>query len=191
MRLQYTTNGYLVGVNGMAAHGKDDTKGIAPRTNAGRAGIRPWGMDLRFPEMGRWLDEVRRDAEEAWGLWPDGLLRIAEPPAVRVPALDVRDDGTEIVVTAELPGVRKEDLEVEVSEEGLTLTGRAESSREEKDGAYVYRERSRSAFGRTVPLPAEVVADQAVADLKDGVLEVRLPRRVPAPRAKPVKVKLQ
>lgn len=168
-------------------HGTD----ITPRRNDDPSGMTRRGADPWFSEMDRWFDEIRRDFERSWGLWPGRASSLAELPAVRVPALDVRDDGTEVVVTAELPGVSKDDLEIQVTEDGLEIRAQAERAREERDEDYVYRERSLSAFARTVPLSEPVVADKVVADLKDGVLEVRLPKREPTPRANPVKVKVQ
>jgi len=175
----------------MAMLRKNHGTEITPRKTDDASGMSRWGADPWFSEMDRWFDEMRRDFESAWGLRPFRASRIAGSPSVRVPALDVKDDGAELIVTAELPGVSKEDLEIQVTEDGLEITARAEQAKEEKDEDYVYRERSVSAFERTVPLPAPVVADKVVADLKDGVLEVRLPKREPAPKAKPVKVKVQ
>ena len=164
---------------------------ITPRRNDDNSGIARWGADPWFSEMDRWFDEMRREFESAWGLWPGRSSRMAELPSVRVPALDVRDDGAELVVTAELPGVRKEDLEIQVTEDGLEIKAQTQTAREEKDERYVYRERTASAYERTIPLPAPVLADKVAADLKDGVLEIRLPKREPTPKAKPVKVKVQ
>ncbi len=175
-------------VTQMAMLRKNHRTEITPRKTDDASGMSRGGADPWFSEMDRWFDAMRRDFASAWGLRPS---RIAGFPSVRAPALDVKDDGADLVVTAELPGVSKEDLEIQVTEDGLEITARAERAKEETDEDYVYRERSVSAFEHTVPLPAPVVADKVVADLKDGVLEVRLPKREPTPRAKPVKVKVQ
>ncbi len=164
---------------------------MAPRKNDDGPGLTPWTADPWFAGIDEWFDGMRREFERTWGLRPGRFLGSGDLPAVRVPALDVRDEGADLVVTADLPGVRKEDLEIQVTEDGLEIGAQTRSDREEKDGMYVYRERTASSFRRTVALPVQVSADKVVADLKDGVLEVRLPKQDPTPRAKPVKVKVQ
>ncbi|OGS49774.1 MAG: hypothetical protein A3K65_01130 [Euryarchaeota archaeon RBG_16_68_12] len=141
--------------------------------------------------MDRSFDDMRREFERSWSPWPGLLPRAGALPAVRVPALDVRDDGAELVVTAEMPGVSKEDLQVRAMPDRLGVRAEVRRAREEKDENYVHRERDDCAFERAIPLPAEVVAEKAVASLRGGVLEIRLPKREPTPETKPVNVKVQ
>lgn len=144
----------------------------------------PW-----FDEVDRWFDEVRREFERSFG-WPipgrPGTLT-----EFRQPLLDVRDTGSEFVVTAELPGVLKEDVEIETTPEGLEIKAEVKGDREEKDEDYYYRERGYQSWYRTVALPAEIVPGKVAANMRDGILEIRLPKQEPTPEAKPVKVKVQ
>jgi HSP20 family protein len=87
----------------------------------------------------------------------------------------VIQQGSELIVRADLPGVNPEDVTVDVSEDGLTIAGeRREERREERNGVY-RMERSYGSFYRVVPLPDGAMTDQANATFKDGVLEIRMP----------------
>ena len=86
------------------------------------------------------------------------------------------------MIEAELPGVAKDDLDVSMTENSVTIS--AKTSREEKEekGDYYRREMSRGAFSRTVPLPVEVDGSKAKATFKDGVMRLVLPKSEPAKR---------
>lgn len=88
--------------------------------------------------------------------------------------MDVIDRENEVVLRAEVPGLNKEDLEVSVSDTSVTIRG--ELKRAEETGEYYYREMSFGAFSRTVGLPAAVDAKQATVRLKNGILEMTMPK---------------
>jgi HSP20 family protein len=91
------------------------------------------------------------------------------------PAIDVIQRGNEMVVRADLPGMKPDDLAVEVSEEAITISGERRQELEE-DRANLYRfERSYGTFFRAIPLPEGAIVDQAKASFKDGVLEITVP----------------
>lgn len=100
------------------------------------------------------------------------------------PRLDVVDDGDALRIVAELPGLSREDVELEVIEDMLVLTGekRIESKSDEK-GCYRV-ERAFGKFQRAVPLPSGVDLDGAEANFENGVLTVRLPKAAKEPAAK-------
>ena len=103
------------------------------------------------------------------------------------PAVDVFENADEIVVRAALPGVKKEDVELEVKDGLLMLSGKRESTdTAEKDG-WMRREIASGSFYRAFKLTGEVQADKAKAQYKDGILEIRLPK---AEQAKPRKVRI-
>lgn len=91
-------------------------------------------------------------------------------------AMNVRADQTQVTVTAELPGVAQEDLEVQVVGRRLTIRGQRATGEPEAGGRYHRRERDGGRFGRAVTLPFPVEADKVAATLKNGVLTVTLPR---------------
>lgn len=92
------------------------------------------------------------------------------------PNVDVIDRDDEVVVRAEVPGFRKEDIEVSVSGDLLTLSGTTDREEKEEKGNYYRAEIARSAFSRTMTLPAEVDDSKAKASMRDGLLELTLPK---------------
>jgi HSP20 family protein len=109
--------------------------------------------------------------EDFLGRWP---ARVGDGPAE--PAVEVSNTPEAVVVKAQVPGVSKEHIQVDVTDDVLTLKGemKEEATKEEKN--YYRREFHYGAFARSIPLPATVQGDQATAQLKEGILEVRIPK---------------
>ncbi len=122
-----------------------------------------------------WFRPFRRDLP-AW----DELSKAFEG---RVPNVDVIDREKEVIVRAEIPGVKKEDLEVSLCDNRLTVKGstRHEETKEE-EGEYYRRELSRGSFSRMITLPSDIDTEKARAEFKDGVLEMTLPKQKPSKR---------
>lgn len=95
------------------------------------------------------------------------------------PRCDVQETDSEVVVHAELPGVEAKDMEVSVAGERLTIRGEKQTQKAEEAEGRSYQERFFGSFERTLTLPVGVDADRITANLKDGVLEVRIPRVAP------------
>jgi HSP20 family protein len=92
-----------------------------------------------------------------------------------MPAIDVEHSGDALTITAELPGMKPEEIDIEVASGVLTISGRHEESEETKDKTFVRRERRYGAFTRSVALPEGVSPDDVEATCTDGVLTVRVP----------------
>lgn len=125
-----------------------------------------------FDEMERMFDDFfgrRFPRPFAWERPSAGIGALA-------PNVDVIDRDEEVVVRAELPGVKKEDIELSVSGNQLSLKGEARHEEKEEDGDYYRCEISRGAFARTLTLPADVDDSKAKASMHDGVLELVLPK---------------
>lgn len=92
------------------------------------------------------------------------------------PSVDIYNDGDDLVLKAEVPGISREDLDISFDHNVLTLSGekKQESEVEEKD--YHRIERSYGSFSRSFKMPDDVDADKAKALFKDGLLEIRIPR---------------
>ncbi len=92
------------------------------------------------------------------------------------PSIDIFEEGAEMVVKAEIPGIAKEDLNVAITEDTLTISGekKQEEKIEKKD--YHRVERSYGSFCRNFRLPDNVSGEKAKASFKDGILEVRIPK---------------
>ncbi|HUO70474.1 MAG TPA: Hsp20/alpha crystallin family protein [Solirubrobacteraceae bacterium] len=103
------------------------------------------------------------------------------------PAIDVvREDG-QIVVHAELPGIKPDEVKIEVEDDVLTVSGEHEESKEEKDKQYVRRERHYGSFSRSIALPKGVDPKKIKAKTHDGIVEVRIPLPKEA-KAEPVRI---
>jgi HSP20 family protein len=107
--------------------------------------------------------------------WP----RVAELQALlpQAPAVDVVDRGKEVVVRAQIPGVKKGDLDVSITERTLTIKGSTRKEETEEKDNFFRQEIRTGSFNKSVLLPAEVDAGKAEATFKDGVLELHLPKR--------------
>lgn len=158
--------------------------------------VAPW---RGFPDFSHMEKEMERFMEESlgggWGprRWPflhrlQALKRAHEWAAS--PRVDVFEDGNDVVVKAEVPGLEKDEIELLL--EGNTLTLKGEKKKEEKieDKDYSYCERYYGTFSRTVELPVDVQADKVSATLTNGVLEIRLPK-TEAAKKKEVKVAIK
>lgn len=174
---------------------REPSGGGAPvrRRETGR-GIAPYGV-LGSPfallqqvqsEMDRLFEDFGlggRSAMSPWRTTGRGLggATSGAGPSPWAPQLDVFRRGDELVVRADLPGLGKDDVSVEVEDGVLTLRGeRRQESTEDREG-YYWSERSYGSFERSVALPEGVDESQAKASFRDGVLEVT----VPAPKAEP------
>ena len=124
----------------------------------------------------RALEEISRTIESEVG--PVGVSVRVGPGELFRPLVDVYETPDEVVVVAELPGVRKEDIEVNVVDDRLEI--RAEVKREEEvsEEAYYRRERYYKGFYRRIRLPTAVRPEEAKATYKDGILTIRLPKAV-------------
>ncbi|HSW01263.1 MAG TPA: Hsp20/alpha crystallin family protein [Sedimentisphaerales bacterium] len=104
------------------------------------------------------------------------------------PAIDVAEKDDAVLVRAEVPGCKPEDIEISVYGNTLTLSGEKKESHEANGEGYYHMESAWGSFRREISLPAEVDQDKIEAVVKDGVLSVTLPK---AEKSKAVKVKVQ
>jgi HSP20 family protein len=118
-----------------------------------------------FAELGelrsrfdRMFDEFSYGRERAW-----------------TPAIDVVRENGNLVVRADIPGIKPEEVKIEVEDDILTVSGEHEEHKEEKDKNYVRRERRYGSFSRSMTLPPGVEAKSIKAKTHDGVVEVTIP----------------
>ena len=143
----------------------------ALRRASPETGMSPWD------EMERWFDRVGRRGWLHPGLWEwPSHLESATAFKGGMPKVDVVDRDAEVVVRAELPGVAKEDLDVTVTNDSVTLKAHTSHEEKEEKGEYYRREMSFGEYQRTVALPHTVDGEKARATFNDGVLELTLPK---------------
>jgi HSP20 family protein len=105
-------------------------------------------------------------------------------PETRVPAVDLEDREKDYILRAEMPGFKKEDIEIEAKDDSVEITGRVGWKYDRKEQAYICKERACQSFYRMVELPEDIKADEVNANLSDGVLEVTLPKKSPKTKRK-------
>lgn len=104
-----------------------------------------------------------------------GLTRGFSEQAAWAPAVEVRERFGNLEITAELPGLTKDDVKVESTDEGIIIQGEKRRETESNEGGLHRSERTYGRFYRMIPLPQGAQTDKAKADFKNGILEVRVP----------------
>jgi HSP20 family protein len=169
---------------------KKETKDLAPREEKAITPSTP------FSFMRRFATDVERLFEEFQGLRFSSLFGREFFPFTRefehvgwVPEIEVLQKNGEFIVRADLPGLKKENVKVEITENVLTLSGERKEEKEEKREGFYRSERSYGSFYRQVPLPEGAKTDRANAEFKDGVLEITMQVPERQPRARRLEIK--
>jgi HSP20 family protein len=172
----------------MALNKNSRSKSQKPRPPTTQPPVRSGssGASSRAPAPWDDLDRLFDDfLRRRWQPFPWDWSGLRDLPALadaRTPSLDIVDEGDEILVRAEVPGIDKKDLDISLDERLLTIKGRSREEKKETKGDYYRQEIKTGAFSRSVILPADVESGKAQADYKDGVVELRLPKAKGAAR---------
>jgi len=102
-----------------------------------------------------------------------GLVTLSE---IAAPALDVYQTSNEVVVKAALPGLKPEDVNIDITGETLTIRGESKAEQEIKKEDYLYKERRYGSFSRSVILPSGLKTDKAEATMENGILTLTIPK---------------
>ena len=138
---------------------------------------RPFAPARAFRDIWEEMDRLW----EGFPRFPHLRPLIAEPAW---PAVDVFEKNGSLVVKADVPGMTAKDIEVTMTEDGVTVSGQRSEEKEVKEKDYYRCERSFGSFMRQVPLPAGADRDKAQANFKDGVLEITFPLKEEAKQKK-------
>ena len=141
----------------------------------------------RNQSMARWSEEndpflaMRREMKRLFDDVFDGFgLPSAFGPVLRqmpaAPKIDVSETDNEIQITAEMPGIDQNDVEVLLEDDRLIIRGEKKEEREDKDRNYHVRERVQGAFSRTLPLPFAPDPNQVKAEFRNGVMTITIPK---------------
>jgi len=148
-------------------------------------------LAVREPQPS-WIPVFNRLLEEFGGYMWDPFRGFEWPVEyelpTRVPYVDVVDSGTEYVVKAELPGLKKENVQIEVGTNEVSITARSEVEAEERGKTYLHRERAFSSFRRRIGFGESIDTEKVVASMAEGVLEIKLPKLEPKPKEKRKKI---
>ena len=164
----------------------------------------PMEMMRRMDEE---FDEFRRDMERAFCgpsimrkpifsrhadfRSPDRLFPDMRYPDIKRPVLDIRDTGKELILEAEMPGIPKENIEIELTDELVKVSGKIDTNEVDEKEGYYRQERHYSNFYREMPLPEEIIPGKSDAQLEDGILKIILPKKAPSLEQKSHKLKVK
>ncbi|MFP4559328.1 MAG: Hsp20/alpha crystallin family protein [Candidatus Hadarchaeota archaeon] len=151
---------------------------------------RPYDL---WSEMDRMFEEFRSSFDDLF--WPfrgrRGKIAPIAPTTDSRPATDIADLGDKYEMRIELPGVSKDEVDIEVKPNHIEISAKHDETKEEKDKNWLRRERGSFSFYRGFEFPEEVKTDGVDAQLKDGVLTVTLPKIEPKPEQKGIKVDIK
>jgi HSP20 family protein len=147
-----------------------------------------------FPMMRRFTRDMERMFEDFPGFWFPNFFKTDFAPfrmefdkVEWVPQIEVLQNNGQFMVRADLPGLTKDDVKVEVTDDLLTLSGERKEEKEEKREGFYRSERSYGSFYRQIPLPEGAKTENAAATFQNGVLEIT----IPAPKVEPSTRKLE
>ncbi len=157
--------------------------------------IEPYRRSLRPRSLDELFDDMQRSFEDMVGpfftetTWP--YLDTQRSELGRLPHADIEETDTGYTVTAEMPGITKENIEVKLSDDNtVEISGKSSSEKKETKGKYIRQERSRTDFYRRFMLEHEVDADKVEAKVENGILTLTLPKKTTeAAKVKKVQVR--
>jgi HSP20 family protein len=117
------------------------------------------------------MRQFTEEMDRLWGQMP----RVTGDGATWNPAIEVKEKEGKLLLTAELPGIKKEDVKVHIDGDTLVVEGERKQEKEERREGYYHSERSYGKFYRSILLPEGAKVDQTAAQFNDGVLEVTVP----------------
>jgi HSP20 family protein len=129
-----------------------------------------WGFSKSFREF----DRLRREMDELFGALSGGTLPM--PSAGVFPLTNVTEDKENYYVRAELPGINSKELDIQVTAEGISISGERKIPVEGDNVRYHRREREAGKFSRSISLPGEIDVNKVRASMENGVLKVTIPK---------------
>jgi HSP20 family protein len=144
-------------------------------------------IEQRFHELERRFDDI---FSGEWGMptrWEFPEWSKLSKMELKAPKVDIVDRNDDILVRADVPGVKKENLDVSLTDNTITIKGSTSEEKKEEKGDYYRSETMKGEFSRTMSLPSDVDGEKASTSFKDGVLEIVVPK---VEKARRIKVKV-
>ncbi|WP_428326102.1 Hsp20/alpha crystallin family protein [Nitrosopumilus sp.] len=132
------------------------------------------------------IDNLRKEMEKAFSSFPRMTM-----PKMSHTSCDIIDEGKQFRVKMDVPGIKKNEIKLNVTENSLEISGEHKEESEEKKKNYLTKERSQVSYYRTLPLSENVIASKVKAKLTDGVLDITLPKSKPTKTQKKKSVSVQ
>ncbi len=169
--------------------GKENKLTVRPSENKGEiSSMRPHDL---WSEMDRLFDSFRTDFDDLFWPFNTRTTAMTQMTQRRTPPMDVADMGDCYEMRLEMPGIPKDDINIQVTSNSIEISAKHEENKEDKDKNWLRRERSSTSFYRALELPEELKTDNVDAEFSDGILTVKLPKVEPKPEHKPKKVKIK
>ena len=158
-----------------------------PRDKGELVARRPYDL---WRDMDSLFDSFRTGFDDIF--WPfTGTSGLTTYSQRRTPPMDVADLGDHYEIRLEMPGIPKDSLDIQVTQNGIEIKADCSKTNEEKDKNWLKRECSEMSFYRAIELPENLETEKVEAELKDGVLSIHLPKLEPKPQQKPKKIDIK
>jgi HSP20 family protein len=173
-----------------AAKGQNQSTEIERHSTGSGNGNSVVSMRRFAEEMDRLFDDFGLSLPSFLGRGRELFRReVGLIPAAWSPRVDIRERDGLILIRADLPGLSKDDIQVDLTDERLTIRGERKQEQKEEHSGYCYSECSYGRFYRAIPVPEGVDASKVTAEFRNGVLEIAMPApRRPEPKARRVEI---
>jgi HSP20 family protein len=162
-------------------------------TNKDTHGLAPYWSSA-WSNMDQVFDNFRKDLERSFASFPTfsySSMPLPAMPKMMPSTCDVIDEGDHLRVKMDVPGVKKNEIELNVTDNSIEISAKHKEQAEEKKKNFLRRERSEVSYYRALPLSEKVKSDQAKAKLTDGILDVIIPKIVPTAKPKKKSIRVQ
>ncbi len=166
---------------------KENSLAIRPKERKGDITTRR-PVDL-WSEMDRMFENFRSNFDDLF--WPWGSQSAPLTTTKRTPPMDIADLGDHYEMHLEMPGIPKDNINIEVTPNTIEVSAQYNEDTEEKNKNWLRRERSSTSYYRALEVPEELKTNNVDAEFNDGILTVKLPKVEPKPEHKPKKVKIK
>jgi HSP20 family protein len=144
--------------------------------------LHPWYRNDPWEDLERELEELEVFPSNTW---------FPESRSVKGITCDLSDKGDKFVLTADVPGMEKDEVSVNVFNGTIEISAEHKESEEEKKKDYIRKERSEVKYFRSLSIPEKIVGEKVAARMNNGILTVELPKQTPTKVEKPIAVKVQ
>ncbi len=139
-----------------------------------------------WTEIDRSIENFRRDMEKAFSSFPTISM-----PKMSHASCDVIDEGNQFRVKMDVPGIKKSEVKLNVSDNSVEISAEHKEESEEKKKNYLRKERSQVSYYRSLPLSEKILSDKVTAKLADGILDITLPKSKPTEIQKKKSISVQ
>lgn len=166
---------------------KKNKLAIRPREKNEIEARRP--SDL-WSDIDRLFDSFKSDFDDLF--WPWGHREMINTSSLtRTPSMDVCDMGNHYEMRVEMPGIPKENINIEVTPNRIEVEAKCRENKQENNKNWLRKECSGVSYYRSIELPEELKTDDVEAELKDGILMINLPKAAPKPECKSKKIQIK